>query len=169
MYSLVEKMRERLTEKGLYKEGDEDGRKVRTIVGCESLLVSVCRRQGNPVLTCVLATDGHMGDSNLHINICAKQWDSEVEEAIEPLIYELTCASLNLSSHSLHSTTDVLSLLRSSAAAEKGSISAEHGLGVMKAPHIHYSKSADAIAMMQAMKKLLDPKNTLNPYKYILP
>lgn len=39
----------------------------------------------------------------------------------------------------------------------------------MKAPHVHYSKSPDAIAMMQAMKKLLDPKNTLNPYKYILP
>lgn len=38
-----------------------------------------------------------MGDSNLHINICAKKWDSEVEEAIEPLIYELTCASFSAS------------------------------------------------------------------------
>lgn len=37
MYSLVEQMREKLAEKGLFKEGDEDGYKVRTIVGCEYL------------------------------------------------------------------------------------------------------------------------------------
>lgn len=39
----------------------------------------------------------------------------------------------------------------------------------MKAPHVHYSKSADAIEMMQRIKQLYDPKGILNPYKYILP
>lgn len=35
MYSLVEKMRERLTEKGLYVEGDEVNQKIKAIVGCK--------------------------------------------------------------------------------------------------------------------------------------
>lgn len=67
MYGLVELLRERMTEKGLYKEGDEDGGKIRKIAGY-----------------------GHIGDGNLHVNMSAKSWDREIEEAIEPLIYELT-------------------------------------------------------------------------------
>jgi len=53
-------------------------------------------------------------------------------------------------------------------AAENGSISAEHGLGVMKAPHIGYSKTPESIELMKRVKKMFDPKGLLNPYKYIL-
>jgi len=53
-------------------------------------------------------------------------------------------------------------------AAENGSISAEHGLGVMKAPHIGYSKTPESIELMKGIKKMFDPKGLLNPYKYVL-
>jgi len=118
MYELVEKMRERLEDEGLWKK--EGGGRVREVVGY-----------------------GHVGDGNLHINICADKYDEEIEKVIEPYIYELV-------------------------ASHRGSISAEHGLGVMKAPYIGYSKHATSIELMRRIKGLFDPKGTLNPYKYIV-
>ena len=47
----------------------------------------------------------------------------------------------------------------------RGSISAEHGLGFKKANYIHYSKSNEAVHLMQGIKSLLDPQGILNPYK----
>lgn len=49
----------------------------------------------------------------------------------------------------------------------RGSISAEHGLGLMKADKITYTKDPRAVAYMQAIKQLFDPKHLLNPYKYL--
>lgn len=119
MYSLVEKMRDHLREAGIL-EGDGSARgPIRAVAGY-----------------------GHMGDGNLHINIVADRYSTEVESVIEPYIYKLV-------------------------AVENGSISAEHGLGVMKAPHIHYSKTAESIEMMRRIKKLFDPKGLMNPYKYV--
>jgi FAD/FMN-containing dehydrogenase len=46
-----------------------------------------------------------------------------------------------------------------------GSISAEHGLGLMKAPYIGYSKSAESVEAMRGVKHLFDPHGILNPYK----
>ncbi|WWC65521.1 uncharacterized protein I303_108139 [Kwoniella dejecticola CBS 10117] len=86
---------------------------------------------------------GHMGDGNLHINIVANKYTDEVEKIIEPYIYEIV-------------------------AENEGSISAEHGLGVMKAPYIGYSKNDTSIDLMKKVKTLFDPKGLLNPYKYIV-
>lgn len=52
-------------------------------------------------------------------------------------------------------------------AGYKGSISAEHGLGVMKAPHIHYSQDETSVALMRKIKESFDPKGICNPYKYL--
>ncbi|KAL0302143.1 UNVERIFIED_CONTAM: D-2-hydroxyglutarate dehydrogenase, mitochondrial [Sesamum calycinum] len=49
----------------------------------------------------------------------------------------------------------------------RGSISAEHGLGLMKANKIHYSKSLETVQLMADIKKLLDPNGILNPYKVL--
>ena len=46
-----------------------------------------------------------------------------------------------------------------------GSISAEHGLGFKKAAFIGFSKSKEAVTVMQGIKSLLDPQGILNPYK----
>lgn len=87
---------------------------------------------------------GHVGDGNIHLNIAANSYSPKVTDAIEPYIYEWT------QKHS-------------------GSISAEHGLGLMKAPWLGYSKSALAIERMRQIKRLFDPKGILNPYKYLPP
>ncbi|KAL9272624.1 D-2-hydroxyglutarate dehydrogenase, mitochondrial-like protein [Drosera capensis] len=85
---------------------------------------------------------GHMGDGNLHLNISASQYDDAILAKIEPFVYEWT---------SMH----------------RGSISAEHGLGLMKANEIHYSKSTEAVQLMVSIKKLLDINGILNPYKVL--
>nr|ODN92621.1 D-lactate dehydrogenase [Cryptococcus depauperatus CBS 7841] len=90
-----------------------------------------------------LAGYGHMGDGNLHINIVADKYAEDLEKIIEPYIYEIV-------------------------AENEGSISAEHGLGVMKAPYIGYTKNKTSIEMMRKIKQLFDPKGLLNPYKYIV-
>ena len=48
-----------------------------------------------------------------------------------------------------------------------GSVSAEHGLGLMKAEAIHYTKSPQAVAIMAALKRAFDPNLILNPYKLL--
>jgi len=44
-----------------------------------------------------------------------------------------------------------------------GSISAEHGIGRLKAEYLHLSRSADEIRAMRALKLAWDPKSLLNP------
>jgi D-2-hydroxyglutarate dehydrogenase len=46
-----------------------------------------------------------------------------------------------------------------------GSVSAEHGIGLMKAGALAYSKGPVEIALMQRIKALVDPHGILNPYK----
>ena len=52
-------------------------------------------------------------------------------------------------------------------AAARGSISAEHGLGRMKAECIGYSKPPEAVALMAQLKRSFDPTHILNPYKLL--
>ena len=44
-----------------------------------------------------------------------------------------------------------------------GSISAEHGVGELKAGKLPLYKDPTAMAMMRALKQALDPQNLLNP------
>ncbi|KAI8072269.1 hypothetical protein BC940DRAFT_292165 [Gongronella butleri] len=85
---------------------------------------------------------GHVGDGNLHLNIPARQADARVMELIEPYLFEWV-------------------------AKQKGSISAEHGLGVSKNEYLSYSKSDNMIKLMKTFKNMLDPNGILNPYKYL--
>jgi D-2-hydroxyglutarate dehydrogenase len=90
---------------------------------------------------------GHVGDSNLHLNIsappgCDGRAASEILDRIEPFVYEWT-------------------------SARGGSVSAEHGLGLMKAERIGYSKPPAAVALMGRIKRMMDPNGILNPYKVL--
>ncbi|CAI5489134.1 unnamed protein product [Closterium sp. Naga37s-1] len=85
---------------------------------------------------------GHLGDGNLHLNISAPSYDDKLLERIEPFVYEWV-------------------------AGRQGSVSAEHGLGLMKANAIHYSKDPQAVAVMKRVKALFDPNGILNPYKLL--
>jgi FAD/FMN-containing dehydrogenase len=44
-----------------------------------------------------------------------------------------------------------------------GSISAEHGIGELKAQKLPHYKSPVALSMMRAVKRALDPRGLLNP------
>lgn len=46
-----------------------------------------------------------------------------------------------------------------------GSISAEHGVGMTKKPYLEYSRSAEEIEYMKALKKVFDPQGIMNPGK----
>lgn len=49
----------------------------------------------------------------------------------------------------------------------KGSVSAEHGVGVMKTHALHYSKSETSIEWMKKIKQIFDPKGIMNPGKVL--
>jgi FAD/FMN-containing dehydrogenase len=90
---------------------------------------------------------GHIGDGNLHLNILRPETMS-VEEffhlghAMSPKIFELV-------------------------QARRGSISAEHGVGLLKRDFLGYSRSDDEIALMRGLKELFDPDQILNPDKLL--
>lgn len=48
-----------------------------------------------------------------------------------------------------------------------GTISAEHGIGFLKKPFLHYTRSANEIALLKQLKATLDPRNTLNPGRIV--
>ncbi|ESW21795.1 hypothetical protein PHAVU_005G099900 [Phaseolus vulgaris] len=85
---------------------------------------------------------GHLGDGNLHLNVSTPHYDDKILSQIEPFVYEWT------SKH-------------------RGSISAEHGIGLMKANEIYYSKSLETVQVMASIKNLMDPNHILNPYKVL--
>ncbi|KAJ7293389.1 FAD-binding domain-containing protein [Mycena rebaudengoi] len=85
---------------------------------------------------------GHIGDGNLHLNIVASAYTQEIQDALEPFVYELV-------------------------ASYRGSISAEHGIGAMKTHALHYSKNDVSIAWMKKIKKLFDPQGIMNPGKVL--
>ncbi|KAG7099367.1 hypothetical protein E1B28_001223 [Marasmius oreades] len=85
---------------------------------------------------------GHVGDGNLHLNVIAKAYTQEIQDALEPFIYELV-------------------------ASHRGSISAEHGVGSMKTHALHYSKDKISLELMKKIKEMFDPKGIMNPGKVI--
>ena len=90
---------------------------------------------------------GHVGDGNLHINIM-KPEDMEKEVFLEQC----------------HGTDDLLFRLIQSY---KGSISAEHGIGLLKKKFIGFTRTDEELALFKAVKKAFDPKGLLNPAKVI--
>lgn len=107
MYQLVEDTRIRIKEAGLL--GDSEEFPVIDVVGY-----------------------GHMGDSNLHLNVSTRHFDKRVEKVLEPFVYQWI-------------------------AERQGSISAEHGLGIAKKKYIGYTRSDNMIGLMKQIKKLYDP------------
>ncbi len=49
----------------------------------------------------------------------------------------------------------------------RGSVSAEHGIGLEKKPYLSVSRSEPELALMRTLKQALDPKNLLNPGKIL--
>ena len=84
---------------------------------------------------------GHLGDGNLHVVVqVAPQNYLAMRPKIEALVYQ-------------------------PLAAFRGSVSAEHGIGLEKKPYLSISRSETEIAIMRSIKSALDLKAILNPGK----
>ena len=90
---------------------------------------------------------GHLGDGNLHYNLCIPKDGHPDFRALYPEFDGM-----------------LASLLREYG----GSISAEHGIGQKKLDMLKGSKDETALSVMAAVKKALDPNGIMNPGK-ILP
>ena len=88
---------------------------------------------------------GHIGDGNLHINVLKPDGLDNVE-------FVGQCEQ-------------VTKLLAESLQRHQGSISAEHGIGLVKKGYLESTRSPAEIEMMRGIKRVLDPKGLLNPGK----
>ncbi len=82
---------------------------------------------------------GHVGDSNLHVSTDMSTVDGG-EEDVERIVY-------------------------GQVAAFRGSVSAEHGIGLHKKPWLGVSRTPAELDAMRAIKLALDPLGLMNPGK----
>ena len=81
-----------------------------------------------------VAIFGHLLDGNFHIFFTTESENHDIDREVLELISSLG-----------------------------GSISAEHGIGRMKAEYLHLSRSEAEIAVMRAVKEAIDPRGIMNP------
>ena len=90
---------------------------------------------------------GHIGDGNLHLNILRPE-----EMGVEEFMH-----------HGHEMSPNIFEIV----SEVSGSISAEHGVGLLKKDFLGYSRSADEQALMRGLKNLFDPHQILNPGKLL--
>lgn len=78
----------------------------------------------------------------MHVNLTSRKFNKTILQNIEPFIYERVSTF-------------------------RGSISAEHGIGLIKAKYLKYSKTEQEINMMRNLKKLMDPNDIMSPGKVL--
>lgn len=93
----------------------------------------------------MVSTYGHIGDGNVHLQVMMPkdiELDLNLKHKIDDFIYKF-------------------------AIKHNGSISAEHGVGIIKRDYLEEQKGQIYINQMKALKKHFDPYNILNPNKTI--
>lgn len=88
---------------------------------------------------------GHIGDGNLHINVLRPEDLSD--------------------SDFIAQCEHVTKLLAETLQRHGGSISAEHGIGLVKRAYLGSTRSEAEIALMRGVRQVFDPKGLLNPGK----
>jgi len=89
----------------------------------------------------MIYTFGHAGDGNLHLNITAEGTPEpgRIEEGISAVLERVL--------------------------AMEGTISGEHGIGLLKKPYIGMEISPASLRLQRGIKRLFDPRGILNPGK----
>lgn len=91
----------------------------------------------------ILPVFGHAGDGNLHPNILADKNNKEQMERVEKAVAEIFQSALEL----------------------RGTLSGEHGIGIMKKPYLQWELGEVGLGYLRAIKHAVDPNNILNPGK----
>ncbi len=86
---------------------------------------------------------GHAGDGNLHSSFLVSPGDADTMARAEAAAHELFAAAVALG----------------------GSVSGEHGLGVLKNGQLRHQWGPRAVELHQGVKQLFDPRGLLNPGK----
>jgi len=93
-----------------------------------------------------VACFGHAGDGNIHTNLMVKDYnDPEVREKADAALDRLFAWIL----------------------ANGGAITGEHGVGLAKKPWIKQALGDVSFAVHRSLKHTLDPRNVLNPGKFL--
>jgi FAD/FMN-containing dehydrogenase len=106
-----------------------------------------------------LSNFGHLGDGNLHFNVAAP---SELAQGLD-----------RQGRHDAYrryvkaNEDGIRRIIHDEVVARQGSISAEHGLGILRRDEAEHYKSAVEMDLMRKIKQALDPKNILNPNKVL--
>jgi glycolate oxidase len=92
-----------------------------------------------------MATFGHAGDGNLHVNLLGEEdrHDERVAARIEQALGELFRDTLELG----------------------GTLSGEHGIGLTKMRYMPWEQSPALLELQKRLKRTLDPQDLLNPGK----
>ena len=90
---------------------------------------------------------GHIGDGNLHMNI------------LKPP--DMSLPDFERRSHEISEETYALTQELG------GSISAEHGIGLLKQPWLYRARTPEEIALMRGIKRIFDPAGIFNPGKLL--
>lgn len=90
-----------------------------------------------------ICTFGHAGDGNLHPTCTTDARDADEIHRVEMAFEEIFEAAIQLG----------------------GTITGEHGVGVMKAPYLEWKVGAAGIELMKGIKQAFDPNNIMNPGK----
>ena len=85
---------------------------------------------------------GHAGDGNLHAIVSTGALDKAVQKGFDVAIFD--------------AVRDV-----------GGSIAAEHGIGMSRAPFLRWTRSDSELALMKTIKQAIDPQRILNPGKLL--
>ena len=91
---------------------------------------------------------GHIGDGNLHINVLRP-------DDLDEVAFVAQC-------------DHVTRLLATTLQSHGGSISAEHGIGLVKRAYLESTRSAAEIMLMKGVRKVFDPNGILNPGKLFM-
>jgi FAD/FMN-containing dehydrogenase len=88
---------------------------------------------------------GHVGDGNVHVNL-------PLPAGLDEETYRADVKRADVA---------ISALLE----RYRGSVSAEHGIGLLKKDILRYTRAPTEIALFRAMKQLLDPAGIMNPGK----
>jgi len=92
-----------------------------------------------------IATVAHAGDGNLHPMIISPPGDDAARRAAQAAFDEMLAAAIGMG----------------------GTVTGEHGVGLLKRAGMRQELSPEVLAMQQAVKQTLDPRNLFNPGKVV--